>query len=181
MMLTPPTYVKRDGRQLRMDAVHRNGVFLTDNQYGGLILDITTGSVLQLNYHPIDLVRRTRSPATVFRSMGMIDFDELSAKVTLRMAELGRQYVTSLHKLSGVSEPCAVVPPKFIQLIEAFVKGVPTKELYQGAKTAFGLELPKMTKNYLNGGYLWEDSRRSLETFVLQAMSDARWVYVSSR
>jgi len=180
MMLIPPTFVKRDGRQLRMDAVHRNTVYLCDTQLGSRFLDVTTGSVFKLNYHPYTLVYKTRNPKLVLKKLGLNE--GLSGGiVNLQYVREAKKYLSKLLTLSAVDLPSCIVPNNVIQLVEAFVRGVSTKELFQGAKTALNIQLPKMVQNYLNGGYHWEETNRSLECFVLQAIVEKGLILVTNR
>jgi len=180
-MLIPGTHVRRDGRQLRMDAVHRNDVFLYDTQFGGLRLDITTGTTFRFNYHPYDLVFKTRDPSRILAWLRVSRSEEESGRVTLSYVRQAQEYMSNIHKLSAIEVPETVIPSYYIQLVEAFVQGVPTEKLFQGVKTAFGIELPKMIQNYLNGGYHWEDKSRSLECFVLQAIKERGLVVTLNR
>jgi len=179
MMLIPPTYVKRDGQQLRMDGVHHNWVFMLDTRSNGYVLNVREGSLLKLQYHPIDLAFKTRQPKLVWEGM-CVKLEKRRYLVNLEFVRESRNYVENLDLLGALRIPQAIVPTSYIQIVEAFVRKVPAKELYQGVKTVFNIELPKMIQSYLNGGYHWEEKERSLECFVLQAMVEGGLVKTGS-
>jgi len=159
MIVTPPTYVKRDGVQYRIDGVEDNFVFLWSQHGKGFVLSVDLGSLIQKNYHPVSLAMATLRPLSVIN--GVLKTTSFDCAVNLMADEIDTRdmlvldsYSRKLGNLLGLDVPCSVASWKQLPIVEAIVTRVPAKELYQGVKLLYGIEIPKVTVNYLGGGYL---------------------------
>jgi len=158
LIVTPPTYVKRDGIQYRVDGVLDNTIFLWSQHSRGFVLDSSLGTMISQNYHPVTLAIHTPRPQKVVEGIlgggnyrYRTDFHtSMSAQSNLNLL---KNYSTNLSKLANVDEPSSVLRVRCLPVVEAIISRIPAKELYQGVKSLYGIEIPKVTVNYLSGGY----------------------------
>jgi len=159
MIVTPPTYVKRDGIQYRVDGVSGNYVFLWSQHNKGFVLDVSLGTLVAKNYHPVTLAMATLSPKSVIEGIlgpGTCEtpWDYHTAFWTSDKLKILKGYSTNLSKLLVVDCPDSVLPLRCIPIVEAMLMRVPAKELHQGIKSLYSIDIPKVTVNYLSGGYM---------------------------
>jgi len=153
MILTSPTFVKRNGERFRVDGIHANCVFMQNYHMKGVMLDLSTGVLQSLDYHPFTLLRHTYCPRTVCKHLG------ISAEIgpgSLEFIKTLRKYEGKLQELASCGDGLNVLYPSVFPVLEALITGVSAKEIYQGTKTAFDYEVPKLIVNYLSGGYQTE-------------------------
>jgi hypothetical protein len=168
-------YVKRDGVQYRVDGVMLNQVFMHSQHDKSFALDVSTGTLVSQKYHPITLARYTLESNRVIKGilkthLNNEDFE--SSWLQLENLKLVQAYEVSLHMLAGLKVPSSVVPMLYLPIIEAFIVRVPAKELYQGIKTMYDFEAPKMQVNYLSQGYLMEGTLQELLWRVMEHVGD---------
>lgn len=161
MLVVPPTYVKRDGIQYRIDGVSGNFVFMHSQHGKNFVMNIGTGSLLLKNYHPITLATVADMPIEVIEGVldDFVGFEGMkgftSKYFTLESMKVANQYLVNLSRLLDLS--CrGVLSVHLIPIVEAMVRGVPARELHQGIKSLYSVDIPKVVVNYLSGGYQME-------------------------
>jgi len=159
MLVTPPTYVKKDGVQYRVDGVSKNFVFIWSQHNKGFVFDVSTGSLIANDYHPVTLASRTyRSKDVLEGILGQgstlhpHEFSDAGQMSTDTLRKL-RGFSMRLSKLTNLDVPCSVLKLHLLPVVEALLNGVPAKELNQGIKSLYDFDVPKIVVNYLNGGY----------------------------
>lgn len=168
MMVTPPFVVKRDGTLYRIDGISNDTLFMTCLRKKGYVLDVTTGLLICQNYHPARLLTSTCLPEQ--EKSRLLPVVGSSLRGHLDLSDALRVYESKLEELNKIDFPKAIVPSRFLPILGGFVKGVDGVKMFQGIKTAFGFEIPKVTVNYLTGGY---HMQYSLEELVLRVMDHA--------
>lgn len=160
MLVTPPTYVRRDGVQYRVDGVAKDFVFMWSQHNQGFVVDIRGGSLMAKNYHPVTLASFTFRSKEVLEGIlgeGKVQYphqyngaDDMSMD-TVRFLKTNS---TRLSKLIDMDVPCSIARYSLMPIVDAVLRKVSAKEFMQGIKSLYGLEIPKVTVNYLSGGYL---------------------------
>jgi len=169
MLLVPPTMVRRDGNQLRVDAVHENSVFCTDTRAkAGFLLDLGAGVLQEVAYHPLNLVTQTESPDEVLGSLAP-RYHGVSRN-SIQFPRFLDEYEDNLWKLSILDVPNSVITDECIPVVVAFMLRTNPKEIHQGLKTAYGLTPPKMIMNYLTQGYQFDPEWFTIEMIARAAM-----------
>jgi hypothetical protein len=160
MLVAPPTFVKRDGVQYRIDGVSGNFVFLWSQHNSGFVVDVRGGSLIAKNYHPVTLASFTFRSKEVLEGMlgkGHPQYPhqftgaEHHDMETVRLIKTGS---TRLGKLLELDVPCSAIPYGYMPIIDAMLRKVPAKEFSQGIKSLYDFEIPKVVVNYLSGGYI---------------------------
>jgi len=158
MIVCPPMYVKRDGVQYRVDGIQMNKIYLRSQHQKDFTVDVSLGNLVQQDYHPITLAQWTDSPYSVIGGVLGIEPNEVPTfrpdEVNLKECQMAGIYEINLHKLSKINLPSAVLGSLYLPIVEAVLTRVPAKELFQGIKTLFGYEIPKVQVNYLSSGYM---------------------------
>lgn len=179
MMVVPPTYVKRDGVQYRVDGVHHNCVFMFSQHQKCFVLDARLGTMFAKSYHPITLATFTKDPKLVIN--GVLGTDACADRYDFCAYELlsvealkkAKTYSTNLSKLLNLDIPRSVLNLSLIPILGALVERISAKELHQGVKTLLGVDIPKVTVNYLSGGYLIEGGV-TVENLLYMVRNDGR-------
>jgi len=159
MLVTPPTYVKKDGVQYRVDGVSGNYVFMWSQHNKGFVFDVSTGSLISQDYHPVTLASRTFKSKKVLEGIlgaGATDYPhEFSGAegMTMDTVRKLKSFSMNLSKLTHLSVPCSVLGVQFLPIVQALLSGVPAKELVQGIKSLYDYDVPKIVVNYLSGRY----------------------------
>jgi len=167
MMVTPPTYIKRDGIQYRVDGVHENKVFLWSQFDKSFVLDVSLGTLIQQAYHPSNLVQYTLQSWKVCYGIfgeewSTADHGMSWREGDVRALRMAKEYVLRLSRLVTLHIPCSVVSITLLPIIEAVIVRVPAKEFHQGIKSLYGVDIPKVQVNYLSKGYQMECSLEEL-------------------
>lgn len=160
MLVTPPTYVKRDGVQYRIDGVAENFVFMWSQHNQGFVVDIRGGSLMAKNYHPVTLASFTYESKQVLE--GILGKDRVAYPhqytgaddMSMDTVRFLKTNSTRLGKLIDMNLPRSVVHYSYMPIVDAILRKVPAKEFMQGKKSLYDLEIPKVVVNYLSDGYL---------------------------